>query len=202
MIVPYQSLLRRWMPNLLLSISLLFLCSCAELGRQGATTPAAAHERYSHALAEQLFMLGDYSRARAEYEQLLATARSRQDKNQALYGLACTQMMLADTIGQLVEAIDSLQSWDINKGTAPFTENRHLLILALKQQGKLLQENNLTLIKLKNQQKSVIAKQQAKITQMAADNETLQNEVKKLHKQIEEIEAIDENVQNKRNPHD
>ena len=35
---------------------------------------------------------------------------------------------------------------------------------------------------------------------MTAENENLQIEIKKLQKQIEEIEAIDENVQSKRKP--
>ncbi len=196
-----QSMLSRWMTVLLLSIPLLFLCSsCAEIPPQSIPASAAAPKQHAHALAEQLFMLGDYERALLEYEQIYETALSMEDKNLALYGLACTQMILARNKEQLLEAIDNLQKWDVNKGTAPFTENRHLLILALKQQGTLLLDKDNTLTKQDNQQKSVIADQQSKITQITAENENLQIELKKLQKQIEEIEAIDENVQNKRKP--
>lgn len=197
----YQSLLWRWLPALMLSIPLLFLCSsCIELPPRSNPASAAAPAQQAHALGEQLFMLGDYQGALLEYEQIYETALSRDDKNQALYGLACTQMMVARSKEQLVEAIDNLQKWDIHKGTAPFTENRHLLILALKQQATHLQETDNTSAERENRQKSVIADQQSKITEMTAENETLQLELKKLQKQIEEIEAIDENVQSKRKP--
>ncbi len=197
----YQSLLWRWLPTLLLSLSLLVLCSsCTEIQSRSIPAAVAAPEPHTHALAEQFFMLGDYERALLEYEQIYETALALDDKNHALYGLACTQMMLARTKEQLVEAIDNLQKWDVNKGTAPFTENRHLLILALKQQGNLLLEKDHTFIDQENRQKSVIANLQSKISEMTAENENLQIELKKLQKQIEEIEAIDENVQSKRKP--
>ena len=111
---------------------------------QNYSATAVAPEQHTHVLAEQLFMIGDYENALLEYEQIYETALSPEDKNHALYGLACTQMMLARNKEQLVEAIDNLQKWDANKGTAPFTENRHLLILALKQQGTRLQEKDNT----------------------------------------------------------
>lgn len=197
----YQSWLRRRLPALLICLSLLFLCSsCIVKPPKSIPASAAAPEPQPHALAEQFFMLGDYERALLEYEQIYDTAPSLKDQNHALYGLACTQMMLAGTKEQVFEAIDNLQKWDVDKGTATFTENRHLLILALKQLQTLLREKDHTFSARKNQQKSVITKQQAKITKLTSENENLQIEVKKLQRQIEELEAIDENVQSKRKP--
>ncbi len=184
-----------------LLIVLLFLCtSCAEMQRQNSPVPATLPEQHNPALAEQFFINGDFENALLEYEQIYETALSWEDKNHALYGLACTQMMLARNEDQLVEAITNLQKWDAKKGTASFTENRHLLVLALKQQSTLIEEKNKTLKERENLQNTVIANQQLKITQMTTDNENLQIELRKLQKQIEEIEAIDENVQNKRKP--
>ena len=192
----YQSVLFRRAPTALVAVILLFICtSCAEWKKQNFPVPAV---HLIHSVAEQHFLNGDFESALLQYEQIYETALSPEDKNHALYGLACTQMMLAHNANQLVEAIANLQTWDANKGTAPFTENRHLLILALKQQSTLIEEKSKTLTEHENLQNSVIANQQLKITQMTTANEQLQLEIKKLQKQIEEIEEIDKNAQSKR----
>jgi hypothetical protein len=154
----------------------------------------------TQAFAEQLFINGDFENALLEYEQIYDTALSPEDKNHALYGLACTQMMLARTSDQLVESISNLQKWNANKGTAPFTENRHLLLLSLKQQSELIDGKNKALIERENLQNSLIANQQIKISQMTSTIDELQNQIKKLDNQIQELEAIDENVQKQRKP--
>ena len=150
--------------------------------------------------AEQLFINGDFENAILEYEQIYDTALSPEDKNSALYGLACTQMMLARTEEQLVESISNLQKWDANKGTAPFTENRHLLLLSLKQQSGLIVKKKTAFVERENLQNSLIANQQIKISQMTSTIESLQSQIKKLGNQIKELEAIDENVQKQRKP--
>lgn len=155
---------------------------------------------HTHAFAEQLFINGDFENAILEYEQIYETALSPEDKNQALYGLACTQMMLARTTDQLVEAISNLQKWDANKGTAPLTENRHLLMLSLKQQSDRIEEKKKALTEREHQQNALIANQQLKISQMTSTIDKLTLQLKTMQNQIEELEAIDENVQKKRNP--
>jgi hypothetical protein len=186
-----------WLNQLLLFLLLLALCgSCSVLH------PVPSHETNAHpqAFAEQLFLKGDYENATLEYEQIYETALSAEDRNQALYGLACTQMMLAHTEDQLVEAINNLQRWDANKGRAPFVENRHLLILALQQQKELIKERKNRLAERENQQNALIANQQIKIANMTATIEKQHNQIDKLQTQISELEAIDKNVQEKRKP--
>lgn len=162
--------------------------------------PFPAPAEHTQAFAEQLFINGDFENAILEYEQIYDTAFSPEDKNHALYGLACTQMMVARTADQLVEAIDNLQKWDANKGSAPFRENRHLLVLSLKQQGEFIEEKNRTQIERENLQKSLIADQQIKIAKMTSTTNNLQSQVEELRNQIKELEAIDENVQKQRKP--
>ncbi|NOR24599.1 MAG: hypothetical protein GQ542_09430 [Desulforhopalus sp.] len=162
--------------------------------------PFPAPAEHTQAFAEQLFINGDFENAILEYEQIYDTALSPEDKNHALYGLACTQMMVARTADQLVEAIDNLQKWDANKGSAPFRENRHLLVLSLKQQGEFIEEKNRTQIERENLQKSLIADQQIKIAKMTSTTNNLQSQVEELRNQIKELEAIDENVQKQRKP--
>jgi hypothetical protein len=162
--------------------------------------PFPAPAEHTQAFAEQLFINGDFENAILEYEQIYDTALSPEDKNHALYGLACTQMMVARTADQLVEAIDNLQKWDANKGSAPFRENRHLLVLSLKQQGEFIEEKNRTQIERENLQKSLIADQQIKIAKMTSTTNNLQSQIEELRNQIKELEAIDENVQKQRKP--
>lgn len=190
-----QTLLSWCFSALILSLPMAFINSCT-LVQQLPIFPEPAEK--TQAFAEQLFINGDFERAILEYEQIYETAFSLEDKNHALYGLACTQMMLASNADQLIEAINNLQKWDASKGTAPFKENRHLLILALKQQGVRIEEQNNALIERENQQNSLIANQQLKIAQLLTNIEKLQNQTKELQNQLEALEALDENVQKKR----
>lgn len=174
--------------------SLLLCTSCNMIQVPAFSMP----EDNTQAFAEQLFLNGDFERAILEFEQTYETALNPEDKNQALYGLACTQMMLARTDDQFVEAISNLQKWNANKGTAPFTENRLLLVLSLKQQGELIAQNKRVKMARETENVSLIDDQKRTITQMISTIEKLQNENKSLQNQIEALEAIDENVQEKR----
>jgi hypothetical protein len=192
-----QSLSFRWLNQLLLFLLLPVLYSSCTV-MQPLTSPKK--EVRPQAFAEQLFLNGDFENATLEYEQIYETALSAEDKNHALYGLACTQLMLARNEDQLVEAINNLQQWDANKGNAPFVENRHLLILALQQQGELIKKRKNNLRERQNEQNALIANQQIKIAKMTATIEDQQNQIEKLQTQISELEAIDKNVQEKRKP--
>lgn len=143
--------------------------------------------------AERLFINGDFENALLEFEQIYETALAPEDRNLALYGLACTQIILARSDSEFIEGIHNLQKWDATKGHAPFIENRHLLILALKQQAHLIEEKHKETAKREQRKNRLIANQKAKITQMASTVEKLQN-------QLKELEAIDENFQEKRKP--
>jgi uncharacterized coiled-coil protein SlyX len=180
---------------MLLLFLLLPLCnSCTTTQLRAFTTLSDD----TQAFAEQLFINGEFERAILEYEQIYETALSAEDRNHALYGLACSQMMVARTDEQLIEAIGNLQKWDANKGTAPLRENRHLLVLSLKQQGELIAEKNREKITRETEQNSTINEQKDKISQMMTTVEKLQNQIAALQNQIQALEAIDENVQEKR----
>ncbi len=148
-------------------------------------------------LAEQLFLNGDFETALLEYEQIYETALSPEERNHALYGLACTQMMLGHTEEQFTEAIGNLQKWDAGKGTAPFSENSLLLVLALKHQSKRITEQDKERIARETAQTSLIDDQKKKISEMRSTVQKLHSQIEELHNQIAALEAIDENVQEK-----
>lgn len=176
-----------------LILCLVMGCSCTRPSQAPLPDLAVQDQpdAESQANAELLFMKGDFDNALLEFERIYATAPGAEDRNQALYGLACTQMMVARTGEQLAKAIGNLQKWDEEKGSSPFSENRRLLVSALKHQGDYLKKKNSEHVQLEKKKNSLIANQRQKITQMT---ETLE----RLQKQLEELETIDENFQEKR----
>lgn len=178
---------------LLLILSLLLCSSCTVMQLPPLPVPA----EHTQTFAEQLFLNGDFETALLEYEQIHETALSPEDRNHALYGLACTQMMLAHNEEQFIEAINNLQKWDAGKGTAPCRENRLLLVLALKQQSKRIEENNKNRTARETAQTTLIGDQKKKISEMMSTVQKLHTQIEELHNQIAALEAIDENVQEK-----
>lgn len=176
---------------------LLLLCfsSCSKMQQRESPLPS----EHTQPLAEQLFLNGDFAGALVEYEQIYATALSAEDRNHALYGLACTQMMVAHTEEQFIEGIDNLQKWASGKGTSPFSENRLLLVLALKQQSKRITEQDKERIARETAQTTLIDDQKKKISEMTSTVQKLQTQIEELHNQIAALEAIDMNVQEKQN---
>lgn len=167
--------------------------SCTSFIADFKTVEPQEEVKTTQAAADTLFINGNFENALLEYEQIYETALSHEDRNSALYGLACTQMMLANSDLQLIEAIDNLLRWDANKGRSPFTENRHLLTLALRQQSYLIQQKHVALTAREKRKNNVIAYQKKKISQMSTTLHNLQN-------QLEELEEIDETYQEKRKP--
>jgi hypothetical protein len=154
------------------------------------STPA----RKSAALAEQLFLDGDFETALLEYQRMHDTSLSPEENNLALYGLACTRMIAADNEDRFIEAIDSLQKWHAAKGDAPLRENRLLLVLALQQQGKRIAEQDRKRTTRERAQSKLIVNQKDKISEMKSTVQKLQTQIEELHNQIAALEAIDENV--------
>lgn len=179
---------------LFFSLLLLALCSSCIIMQQ---SKSLAQGENTHPLVEQLFLNGDYEKALLEYQQIYETALSAEERNHALYGLACTQIMLAHTEEQFNEGIGNLQKWDAGKGNAPFSENMRLLVLSLKEQSKRIEESNKDRIARETKQKVLIDNQKKQISDMTSTVEKLQTQIEELNNQIAALEAIDENVQEK-----
>ena len=170
-----------------LILYLLLGSSCADLSQ---TSPPAPQPQLASD-AELLFLKGEYQHALSEFQREYDTALAAEDRNQALYGLACTQILIARTERELAEGIGNLQKWDEEKGDGPVQENRSLLVLAVKQQGELLIKRNREQQRQGNRKDRLIAHQKEQIAQLTVTIEMLQ-------KQLDELEAIDENFQEKR----
>lgn len=143
-----------------------------------------------------LFLQGHYAKALSEYEHEYASSTDPEVRDTALYGLACTQLVLARSEPEVDEAIANLEKWESGKGGAALSENPRLLVTALKFHNERLGKHSAQsaqLALLVKQKDAVINEQNRKITQLTTTIEYLQ-------KQLDELEAIDEILQEKRKP--
>lgn len=170
-----------------LLLYILLGSSCTYL----AQTPPADHRPQLDRDAELAFMQGEYQEAQDEFQRIYETALAREDRNRALYGLACTQIIMARTDQEVTDGIAYLERWDERKGQPPYQENPHLLVLALKHHSELFITRNREQQRQDSKKDRRIAMQQEQIAQLTAT-------IEKLQKQLDELEAIDENLQEKR----
>jgi polyhydroxyalkanoate synthesis regulator phasin len=172
---------------------ILLTSLCGGCAKPPEPPPPPPLQLVQQSLGEKLFLSQDYGGALLEFEHDYETALAPEDRLQALYGLACTQLVLAHSDNQLSEALTNLDKWDLEKGDTQLSENRRLLLTALKIQNEHLERRHQEQLRLTKQKNSVIAHQRKKIAQMASTVDNLQ-------KQLEELEAIDETLQEKKKP--
>ncbi|MGW8195529.1 MAG: hypothetical protein ACWGOX_14825 [Desulforhopalus sp.] len=145
------------------------------------------------AQAESLFINEKFPEALVEFERVFYNSASAADKNSALYGLACSRLILAKNSEAVTSAVNDLQQWDTNKGQEPFGENHHMLVMAVKRMGDLIEELTERQFQKETQKDTLIADQKKKIAQLTS-------RLEKLQKQLEDLEAVEENFQGKRKP--
>jgi hypothetical protein len=183
-------------------IFLLFLLSlsagCAPLNLVPLEEPTENSRKIE--AAERLFINGKFQQALVEYEQLYLQSLTPMEKDHVLYGLACTRLMLAENDEELILAIDDLQQWDIKKGRARFSENRHLLVMGLQQQAALIRERNKILAENEMRKDTLIDERNKSIAAQDRKISQLNSQLEKLQTQLLELEKIEENVQEKRQP--
>jgi len=173
---------------------LILLASlCGGCAKPPEPSPPPPLQMPQQSVGEKLFLSQDYAGALLEFEHDYETALAPEDRIQALYGLACTQLVLAHSNNQLAEALSNLDKWDMDKGDTQLPENRSLLLTALKIMNDHLEKRNQEQLRITKQKNSLITHQRKKIAQMA-------NTVDNLQKQLEELEAIDETLQEKKKP--
>jgi hypothetical protein len=126
-----------------------------------------------------------------QFEHDYETALAEDDRQLALYGLSCTQLALATGDEQLVQAIANLEHWLEEHEKNPGDINPRLLVVAFKAQRERLHVKGQELSRLVKRKNGIITSQRKKITEMA-------DTVDSLQKQLEELEAIDETLQEKR----
>lgn len=115
-------------------------------------------------------------------------------KNQALYGLSCIDIMTADDMVELREAFRKIGQWQkLENEAGGYAENPGMLIVALDKRADLL--NCETEIKVVTTEKKMEVNKEHQL-----EIEKLKQTIQKLKHQISVLEAIDQEIQEKRKP--
>ena len=173
--------------TLLLGLVALPGCSVVQV-----VTPFSHDAQLLHS-GEQNFDQGQYRKAEEIFSKILATTADSQIRNTALYDLACTRMITAETASDFFSAVNLLDDWQKSYPSGIYVENPNLIITALKKRARVTEhEKHRALLKDRENQE-VIAKQRDKIQEMKHLLQTLQH-------QMTELEAIDQQLQEKKKP--
>ncbi|WP_136808355.1 hypothetical protein [Desulfosediminicola flagellatus] len=157
---------------------------------------------------EREFILGNYEEAEEIFSEIYDSNVSNQTKNTALYNLACTRIITSNTTDDFINAVELLEGWEKTYPSVIYVENPDLVISALKKrasfitqaQAKELKKDIMTKEILKKELKDkelesieIITRQSQTITELEKSLFTLQH-------QIAELEAIDQQLQEKKKP--
>ncbi len=145
-------------------------------------------------MATQTFFTQDWSRARKGFNTLAAQTKNPTAMTSGLYGLACVDMATAADIPSFLKAFETLSHDPDPAGGARFrNQNPELLIIATDRGIRLVEK------KLKDQADQLLRlSQEGK--RSAKKIKTQEQTIKHLKHQIQVLERIDRELQEKRNP--
>ncbi len=154
--------------------------------------------------AETAFFQEQYNRAGLKFQGIYDKSRDPRVKNAAFLGLICTDLMTAENQTAFQRSLTLLNGWEALDRPGSHVENPALMVRVLERlvretrteaDGKSREMRTMTRTHQKEMEKmaSVQKELQAKILRLNAMMETLRH-------QISELEAIDQEFQEKRKP--
>lgn len=163
---------------------------------------------------EKAFLLGNYQKAEELFEQVYLSETDGQTKNIALYNLACTRMAISETPDDYNKSVDLLKEWKKPYHSGFYIENPTLILTALKKSNQTLRPESEKLQKDLQKTSKDLEKKRNEINQLhkkmenlrtllqsyQEDNITAQEMIDTLQHQITELEAIDQQLQEKKKP--
>lgn len=144
--------------------------------------------------AEFSYYEGNYQLAEEIYTLVKESTKKDIYKNQAVYGLACIQIISAETIEELKEGFAMLEAWQEPGGTVDgYEENPKMIAVALKAKTDLFEcEPEIRYVTTKKKGE-LLEKHKNEIRELKLT-------IEKLEHQISVLEAIDQEIQEKRKP--
>ncbi|WP_163336790.1 hypothetical protein [Desulfopila sp. IMCC35008] len=163
---------------------------------------------------EKAFLLGNYQKAEELFQQVYNSETDGQAKNTALYNLACTRMAIAQTTDDYNNSVELLKEWKQPYHSGFYIENPTLVVTALKISNQTLRTESEKLQKDLQKKSEDLKKKRKEIKQLHTkteslrtllqsyqeDNITAQEMIDTLQHQITELEAIDQQLQEKKKP--
>jgi K+/H+ antiporter YhaU regulatory subunit KhtT len=142
---------------------------------------------------EREFELGNFHEAEKIFAEIFDSKVSLQTRNTALYNLACTRIITAENSADFIAAVDLFEAWEKTHPSVIYVENPNLVITALQTRSSLLMINTDETLQQQTEINEVITTKDAEIKKLKAV-------VDKLQHQITELQAIDQQLMEKRKP--
>lgn len=183
----------------LLIILLFTLTGCSAVQLVVSFAPEVEELRQG----EREFELGNFEDADAIFARIYESHDNPQTKNTALYNLTCTRIMTAKNNEDYLAAVTLLDDWQQTYPSVIYVENPNMVISALKEHSSLFAKD---LHEARKQKKKITAlikrgkKDKAVIESQIKTIEDLKDALNTLQQQITELEAIDQQLQEKKKP--
>lgn len=152
---------------------------------------------------EKEFQLGNYKNAESIFEKIYTSNTDLQTQNTALYNLTSTRIMLAKNREDLLSSLKLLNEWHETYPGVLYVENPNVLIAALKGHIVFLEQEQKEVIRQKKKIKNLEAKSKKDTKLIETQGKTitdLKEALGTLQHQIAELEAIDQQLQEKKKP--
>ncbi len=142
---------------------------------------------------EREFAIGNYNEAEQIFAEVFDSEVSPQARNTALYNLACTKIITSENSTEFIAAVSLLDEWKKTYQSLIYVENPSLMITALQERSTLLVLNNDKEAQQQSENNAVLEKKDV-------ENKKLKAIVNKLQHQITELQAIDQQLMEKKKP--
>lgn len=175
--------------------ALLVLSLAAMLGGCSRVQLVVAFTPEVHEIrkGERLYQLGKYTEADAIFTTIYYSDASVESRNTALYNLVCTRIITAKDATDFINAIKLLDGWKNTYPSLNYVENPNLMIEALR-------VHSAQMAKEKKKAASEDAQNKTLIKEYTARIQDLEQTINKLNHQIEALETIDQQLQEKKKP--
>lgn len=137
-------------------------------------------------LGEKAFSERNYEEADKIFSEIYSGSSTKEAKNSSLFYLACTRIITAKDTSEFISAVKLLEEWKASYPKLMYSEDPDILKKALGIGSQNMADEQQALRQAVTTQKKQI--------------EELKTHVKTLRHQIAELEAIDQQLQEKRNP--
>ena len=144
--------------------------------------------------AEYAFFIGEYEVAKDIYMEIQRDTEREKYRNSAVYGLACISIITATNSDELKNGYAMFKEWEEpQKKNSLYLENPKMIIAALNEQVDLLECHP--------EIRYVTTKKEGDLVKTCREEvQELKVTIEKLEHQISVLEAIDQEIQEKRNP--
>jgi TolA-binding protein len=149
---------------------------------------------------EREFERGNYPAAETIFQEISTGTGNTQTRNTALYDLACARIMTAADSEELLSAIHLLDGWQPTPPGFLYIENPNMVVTALKVRTGAILEDKMAIEEERDKARSRMRKNKKTIAGHQRKIAELNSRLQKLQHQIDELEAIDSQLQEKKNP--